>query len=683
MANLALGIDTGGTFTDGVLFDLDRKEILAKSKVLTSRPDLTPAIEACLAHLMESCSGKGRAPALGAGAAEPALDLSRIKMVALSTTLATNAIVEGRGAEVGLIMIGFNEPPPELPTAHYVTIKGGCDLKGEYREEVDLEAAVAAAETMKGQVEAFAVSGYLSVRNPAQELAVAALIRELTGRPVVCAHQLSSDLGFYERTVTAVLNARLIPLITDLIAAVKKSLERWGIGAPLMVVKGDGSLISERKARERPIETILSGPAASIIGALALTGAKEAIVVDMGGTTTDLAVLRNGRPAMSSSGARVGGWLTRVRAAAITTTGLGGDSLIHVDRKGKLSIGPQRVFPLSGIAAQHPHLLAELSSIKEYEYALSEILPSMVLVYIKEPRNVPPSDDEEKILSLVKEQPHTLHHIGLQMQRDFDLLPWQRLVRSGAVLPASVTPTDILHLTGAYAPWDGEAARLGVKILARRYNAGIGQFVEEVLEKIYFQIAALIIGRLLSGGEGERIDFRKDETGCFFLQEILRPDKGREAVEFSARLNLPLVVVGAPAGAYFPEIARRLQAELLIPPSAEVANAVGTVSGQTVERAFILVRPDGEEGFIVHAPWGRERASHLEEAVARAIQEGKEYVRAQAAAAGASEMELLVERQDRIANLRRLDGSGEEGSLEHKLFIETVIEITAVGRPWG
>ena len=126
-----------------------------------------------------------------------------------STTLATNAIVEDRGAEVGLIMIGFDDPAPELPTTRFITIKGGCNLKGEFREKLDLASAEEAVGVMIGKVDAFAVSGYLSVRNPAQELAVAALIREMTGCPVVCAHQLSFELGFHERTVTAVLNCLL------------------------------------------------------------------------------------------------------------------------------------------------------------------------------------------------------------------------------------------------------------------------------------------------------------------------------------------------------------------------------------------------------------------------------------------------------------------------------------------
>lgn len=667
MTNLAIGIDTGGTLTDGVLFDLDKKEILAKQKVFTTRHDLTLAIDSCLDGIMEQ--GKN-------------LDLFRIKMVSLSTTLATNAIIEGQGAAVGLIMIGFEEPAARLPTQHIFSIRGGCDLKGEFREEVDLAAAGKAITAMKDKVEAFAVSGYLSVRNPAQEMEIAALVREMTCYPVVCAHQLSPMLGFYERTVTAVLNARLIPLITDLISAVRKSMGQRGIHAPLMVLKGDGSLISARKAAERPVETILSGPAASIIGAITLTGVKDGVVIDMGGTTTDLAVLRRGRPAINSLGARVGGWLTRVRAAHITTTGLGGDSMIKVDRRGKLTIGPQRVYPLSWIAAEHPDLVHELAEIKEYEYTLFDTSPAMVLIYIGDPYNLNLTGEEKQILSLIRESPHTIHYVSKKMKRDFDLLPWKGLARKGAVLPASVTPTDILHLTGAYGPWNQEAARLGVKMLAQRFNSEIDYFTNAVMDEIYFKIAALITGWLLSEFDNHGIDF-SDERYRFFLEEMLRCDTVQRPVEFSARLNLPLVAVGAPACAYFPEVARRLNAKLFIPPSAEVANAVGTVSGQTAEGVEVLIKPDSEEGFIIHAPWGREICSGFEDAVARAVQKGKEYAKGQAITSGASDIEISVERRDRFAELKQLSSDKEGKGPVHRLFIETVVEITALGRPWN
>lgn len=668
MVNLALGIDTGGTLTDGVLFDLDRKEIVAKTKVITTRHNLNLAVEQCLDNLL---SRREQA------------ELDRIKMVSLSTTLATNAIVEGQGAEVGLILIG-HEQDQSLPTPFYASIGGGCNLKGKFKAEVDLEAAAGAVEAMKGKVDAFAVSGYLSVRNPAQELAVEKLIRRLTDYPVVCAHHLSSDLGFHERTVTAVLNARLMPLITDLMTAVKESMARRGLSAPLMVVKGDGSLISEQKAREKPIETILSGPAASITGAMALTGLADGIVIDMGGTTTDLALLQEGRPSIDSRGARVGGWLTRVRAAEITTIGLGGDSLIGVDRSGILSIGPQRVFPLSWIASQHEQLVQELEEIREVDYDLFTTLPTTVLVYIKEPLNLKLSDAEREIIGLIRETPRTLYHISRELGRDFDLLPWGRLVNVGSLHRASVTPTDILHVTGAFSQWNREAAGLGVKMLARRFKTGPDIFCSAVMEKIYFKIAALITGRLLAG-QGSGAPEIDDPASRYFLGEILSPDKGEGDIEFSAKVNLPLIAVGAPVQAYFPETAKRLSARLFLPPSAEVANAVGTVSGQTVERALILIKPGEGGGFIVHAPWGRKAFMEFADAGACALQEGKDHVREQALAAGAADIEISVDRKDRFSSLTAPADEGEEdgSGMEHRIFIESIIEISAVGRPWS
>jgi N-methylhydantoinase A/oxoprolinase/acetone carboxylase beta subunit len=448
-----------------------------------------------------------------------------------------------------------------------------------------------------------------------------------------------------------------------------------------VVVKGDGSLISEHKAKERPIETILSGPAASIIGAVTLTGVQDAVVMDMGGTTLDLAVLRKGSPAINRSGAQVGGWFTRVQAAAITTAGLGGDSLIDVDNRGNLSIGPRRVYPLSGIVARFPYLQDELREIKESEYTLFNTLPTMVLIHQKDPANAGLTAGEKEILDMIREGPHTLYQISKQLNRYYDLLPWQGLARTGAVLPSSVTPTDILHLTGAYEPWDREAARLGVKILAYRFGSGIEPFIDIVMEEIYLKIVALAAGRLIGEEEGFMLDYG-EQIGRFFLKEMLRRDKVTRAMAISARLNLPLVAVGAPVGAYFPEVAERLKAKLLIPPNAGVANAVGTVSGQTLERITVLIKPDGEKGFIVHAPWGRELSVDFEETASRAVQKGKEYAAAKAAASGALDVAVFVDRRDSFARIRGYGGGdGEDG--DNKIFIESKIEVSAIGRPWS
>lgn len=665
MANLALGIDTGGTFTDGVIWELDKRKILCKTKVVTTRHDLHLAIDNCLQGLLDQWPDE--------------YNLSEIKMISLSTTLATNAIVEGQGAEVGLIQVGF-EPDGPLPTPHYASISGGCNVRGRITREVDLEEAREAVKSLEGKVEAFAVSGYMSIRNPEQEIQVSRLISEMTGCPVVSGHQLSSDLGFRERTVTAVFNARLISLITDLIDAVKENIITRGISAPLMVVKGDGTLISEKMARERPVETLLSGPAASIIGAMALTGLKEGVVVDMGGTTTDIAILQDGRPSLNQKGARVGGWMTRVKAADITTVGLGGDSLIKVSSSGELSIGPQRVFPLAWVVDRFPQLLEELKEIWEEIYFPLENQPTTIFVHIKDPLNLELSETESHMLELLKERPHTLFHLGRKLQKNPEVIPWKRLVNVGSLHRASLTPTDLLHVSGEFDQWNKEAAEIGMNIMARRMSEDGQAFIKAVLEKINYQVSSLLV-EVLAGCQEEGLSL-EDRGASFFLQKFFGQEKDeKKLIEFSTRVNIPLIAVGAPVGAYFPQIAKRLNAPLQLPESAEVANAVGTVSGKVIERIQVTVKPGEHGGYLVYTPAGREGFLEMEEAVQYGRKIGREHVYKKAENSGASNIEIMEHREDKFTNLYGFVPEGEEE--QNRLFIETIIEFSAVGRPWG
>ena len=209
-------------------------------------------------------------------------------------------------------------------------------------------------------VEAFAISGYFGVRNPGHELRVRGLVEELTGLPVTCGHELTSKLNAVRRATTVALNAHLILPLRELIASVRRTLDAWAITAPLMVVKGDGSLVRAEWAMQRPIETILSGPAASAVGAWHLAGRRDVWAMDIGGTTTDIARLHDGAPILNPEGAYVGGWQTMVEAVDVHTTGLGGDSYVRLDEERKLVIGPRRVVPLSLLARELGGVAAEL-----------------------------------------------------------------------------------------------------------------------------------------------------------------------------------------------------------------------------------------------------------------------------------------------------------------------------------
>ena len=358
---ILLGVDTGGTYTDAVLIR-NEQDVLASAKALTTRHDLAQGVGAAVrAVLQQACI----AP-------------DSIAMASLSTTLATNALVEGQGGRVALICIGFAErdvQSHELSDAlkgdPVCMLNGGHVHDGSEAAPLDESALLAFLDTHKNDVSGFAVAAQFATRNPAHEQRAMGIIREVTGRPVSASHQLSAKLGGPKRALTALLNARLIGMIDSLIGRAQDVLREIGVLAPMMVVRGDGALMSAAQARARPIETILSGPAASIVGARWLTGAENALVSDIGGTTTDVAMLRNGRPAIDPQGARVGPYRTMVEAVAMRTTGLGGDSEVHIvteGLQGGVTLGPRRVIPISLMALEAadvvlPMLEAQLRNI--------------------------------------------------------------------------------------------------------------------------------------------------------------------------------------------------------------------------------------------------------------------------------------------------------------------------------
>jgi N-methylhydantoinase A/oxoprolinase/acetone carboxylase beta subunit len=330
-----------------VLFD-QKQGVIKSAKAPTTRHRLSIGIEAAVRSVLS-------------------VPPSEIELVSLSSTLATNSIVEGKGNPVCLLLIGYDprlveETPFDrlVPDEHIAFIPGGHTYAGDEQYPLDAAAAEKAIVANAHRVSAFAVSGYFSVRNPDHELRVKEMVRRLTKLPVTCGHELTSQLDAPRRAVTTALNARLISLIHSQVMELKQFLAALGVNAPLMVVKGDGSLIDAEMALERPVETILSGPAASVVGALYLGKKKTAIVVDIGGTTTDVAVVRDGLPSLNSQGATVGGWQTMVEALDVHTAGLGGDSEVRLDKDDTLVVGPRRVIPLSMLAADHPSVLEAL-----------------------------------------------------------------------------------------------------------------------------------------------------------------------------------------------------------------------------------------------------------------------------------------------------------------------------------
>ncbi len=254
-----IGIDTGGTYMDAAVIAAGTNVVVASAKALTTRGDLSIGVSQAMADAL--------------AAMPDAIAVSDVKLVSVSTTLATNAVVEGHGSVVGVLLIGFDHSMVEksgiagafsgMPVAR---VAGGHNHNGDQLEPLDLAALEAALADWGERVDAVAIASRFAVRNPAHEHAARDIVISKTRKPVTVSSELSSALDAPRRALTAVLNARLIWRISDLITAVRAAMRQAGISAPLMIVKGDGTLALADTVAMRPIETILSGPAASLVG---------------------------------------------------------------------------------------------------------------------------------------------------------------------------------------------------------------------------------------------------------------------------------------------------------------------------------------------------------------------------------------------------------------------------------
>ena len=659
---IALGIDTGGTYTDAVLVDHATGEVLAAAKSLTTRHDLSIGIKAAMAAVFE---------------AEQTLSPEAVDLVALSTTFATNAIAEGQGSPVCLLLIGYDPElmeqygfQHELVTDDVVYLDGGHDVLGDEVAPLDEDAAREAILARREKVESFAVSGYFGVRNPTHELRVRRLVEELTGLSVTCGHELTTRLNAVRRATTVTLNARLIPLLRELIATVRQTLDEQAIVAPLMVVKGDGSLVRAEWAMRRPIETILSGPAASAVGAWHLAGRRDVWVVDVGGTTTDIAALNDGQPRLNSEGARVGGWRTMVEAVDVHTTGLGGDSHVRFDRQGRLLIGPRRVVPLCLLASEHPEVLDELRRQVATQHRKDEA--AQFVISWRRPVNWL-SEEDRALLRRLEAGPQSLMQLMSEarytwlLRRRIEGLEAQLVVQR-----AGFTPTDALHVLGRFQHWNSEVSRLGAELLAAQAGLSVEMFCEQVVRGVSDRVATELVNKVLEDEVGPP-DWEGEPSAAALLERALNgPGDGDLSCELT--LRWPLVAIGAPVEAYMPRTAERLHTELIIPPHAEVANAVGAVAGGVIQRLRVLVSPlDGGERFRLHLPDGVHDFVDLEQAVCYAQQVMSARAESLAHQAGAGQVEVQMARMDRQAKVAA--GWGQE------IFLGAELIFTAVGRP--
>lgn len=669
-ARYFLGIDTGGTFTDAVLLD-DAKTIVASAKSLTTRFDLAVGIGASLDKL-------------------PSALLSQVALVSLSTTLTTNSVVEGKGSPVCVLLAGYDERQVKasglidlLGMEAIVTLPGGHDAGGGVAQALDEAATRAAILRHAPRVSAFAISASFGVRNPEHELQIRAWVEELCDKPVTCGHELASSLGAPRRAMTVALNARMVSHVKALIDSVKRTLAARQIDAPLMMVKGDGTLINVASALARPVGTVLSGPAASVLGACALSGLQNAVVADMGGTTTDIAVVRNGQPALSFDGAMIGQWRPMVEAVKVYAIGLGGDSEVRFSGGEGLAIGPRRVVPLSLLAHEHPHVLTVLRNQQRESPHASQIRFALRL-HADEAILSRLPEDELSAWNTLAQGPVDLERANMEHRALSRAIA--RLERKGLAIYSGFTPSDAAHVLGMSTHWNTEAATLGAIIWARqmRHLYGLGTWVlgdaiapaRQIVDKVIDTICQKLIEAGLNDA-GQMNEGNAHKVAALLTQMALHhrnspTDPGGRPVfnlQFSA--DLPLVAVGAPAASYYPAVAQGLGVQLVMPPHADVANAVGAVLGRVSQRVHITVTQPVRGTFRVFAHAGPRDFVVLDDAIALARTEAAAQALQHALDAGAVDPQVSFSQEDNAVT-NDIDGN---------LFFEARVTATASGPP--
>ncbi len=321
---MIIGLDVGGTHTDVVL--LGQEGLIREIKTPTDPTDLFRSI---LFSLEEVTAG---------------VRMSQIRRIVLSTTLTTNAIVQGKMPPVGMIVAGGPGLDPDLfrTNPQYFTVSGAIDHRGrEISPVVESEIRGIADVFEREGIRHVGVVGKFSVRNPLHENTICGILSGSFER-LFAGHRFAGSLNFNRRIATTYLNTVTYPIHRKFFQAVNRSLAEKGLKVPIYVLKADGGTMSLESSMEFPGQTILSGPAASVMGSVAFAPpAADALVLDIGGTTTDIAVIRNRVPQLHPIGARIGSHRTLIRSLETRSIGIGGDSVVRVTG-GDITIGPER-----------------------------------------------------------------------------------------------------------------------------------------------------------------------------------------------------------------------------------------------------------------------------------------------------------------------------------------------------
>ena len=336
---MLLGLDVGGTFTDAVIIDGHR--VVATAKRRTTKDNLMNGIGEALDAVLEG------------------YDTSNIEQVTLSTTVVTNTIVEEKEQVVDLYVVtGPGRNVDDIFPVKPIYLQGYTDHRGIVVERTPADAVRGIANMVQARsgTDLAAVSAKFGVRNPQEELSITEELKN-TYHTISNGSLLSGSLNFPRRTISAYFNSAVTPVFTVFKKNVEDALSARNILAPLHILKADGGSLPMEHMVSRPVETAFTGPAATVLGlsALGVIGNKHTVALDIGGTTTDISLWKDGKPLMTKNGVSIREYPSAVRSFAVTSVGIGGESVVRL-KNGNLTVGPERVGPSVALGGVEPTL---------------------------------------------------------------------------------------------------------------------------------------------------------------------------------------------------------------------------------------------------------------------------------------------------------------------------------------
>lgn len=626
---IGIGIDTGGTCTDVVAYDFENEQIIAYGKTLTTKEDLSIGIGKALDKLPREC-------------------VQQADVIALSTTLATNACVENKGGRAKLVLFGIDKETIVKVGGNYGLtmddslhfINSKTKPTGKVVEAPDWVGFEAKLKDHFESCDAVGIVEMYAKKTGAQfEKKAHSMIEEQLGIPSVCGYELFSENNIVKRGASALLNARLIPVIEDFLRSVEKALAERQIKAPFVIVRSDGSLMTEQFTATRPVETLLCGPVASVMGAVKLSREDNAIIVDMGGTTTDIAFVKAGVPQRVKTGVRIGKWDTFVKGLFVDTFALGGDSGVVID-DGKLVLENEKVMPLCIAARKYPELVKFLKKEDESRILYRNQQKEIYLGLKNIDDRLAYSAQEKEIARNLYKNPTSLEMLGKKMETIVLNSQIERMVREGIMIRCGVTPTDVMHIKGDFNQYNSEASQYGINIMARslavQSEVLCEKIYDEVKRKLYFNLVRIMIEdafpAIRETGLGEQLE-------SIINDNFIRAKNGVGSIEFfGCQLATPaaLIGVGAPTHIFLKDVARMLGTVAYSSEYSKVANALGAVIGKVNAVITIDVSYNQEmDDYIVYGGGERQSFKDLEKAKQVAVNLAEEKVRVEAINRGA------------------------------------------------